>query len=297
MVGVAVAVTASPTVAPSAGPICGLRLPPPRSGEPAFAVPPGGKATARSLTNGIVLCTLLHADGSTFASAQIDRLRQVLEVRFFRIAGRLLLVADAAYPAFPREQGARVSCGSAANRSIGARYWQQTIRWWLGATPSDLPRAQVVRALRAAHAEWTNNVNWCHYPDRANSAALYEGVTSSPFAHDGKSTVEWGRLNNTQDCGGGALACTTTWYDTDGTPVEADVCFNNRAPWSLRPDTRAFDVQSVAAHEFGHVRQFDHVTSERLKQYTLVMWPYFTRGNTSGRELGRGDSLADNSRY
>jgi hypothetical protein len=235
--------------------------------------------------------------GSTFATAQIDRLRHVLELRFFRTSGRPLLAVDAAYPAFPREQGARVSCGSAASRSIGNRYWQQPIRWWLGKTPSGVPRAQVVRAVRAAQSEWTNNVNWCRYPDRADGFALYEGSTTSPFAHDGKSTVEWGRIDNTQDCGGGALACTTTWYDADGTPVESDVCFDARAPWSVRPDARAFDTQSVAAHEFGHVRQFGHVTSERLRQYTLVMWPYFTRGNTSGRELGRGDSLADNSRY
>jgi hypothetical protein len=29
----------------------------------------------------------------------------------------------------------------------------------------------------------------------------------------------------------------------------------------------------------------------------VVMWPYITTGNTSGRKLGRGDALADNRDY
>jgi hypothetical protein len=280
----------------SAVPACGLRLPPPRSGEPRFAVPAGGRATLRSLADRIVLCTLLRADGSAFAHAEIDRLRHVLELRFFRTSGKLLFAADAAYPAFPRTEGARVSCGSAASSTTGERYWRQPIKWWVGTTPGNLPRAQVVQALRAAQSEWTNNVNWCRYPDRAEGAALYQGSTSSRFVEDGKSTVDWGSLSNVQGCNG-SLGCTITWYDGDGTPVESDVRFNARLEWSVRPGAGGFDVQSVATHEFGHVRQFDHVTSQRLREYTLVMWPYFTRGDISGRRLGRGDSLADNKHY
>jgi hypothetical protein len=250
---------------------------------------------ARALADRIVLCTLLRADGSTFAHAQVDRAGHVLEMRFFRASGRLLLAVDAAYPAFPREQGADVGCGSPAFRTTGEGSWRQTIRWRLGRTPGSLDRAQVVKALRAAQAEWTNNVNWCNYPDRANGFALYDGSTSSQFAHDGKNTVAWGKLHD-QSCTG-AIGCTTTWYEADGTPVESDVTFSTAVRWSVRPDAHAFDVQSVAAHEFGHVRQFDHVTSSQLRHYTLVMWPYFMLGNISGRELGRGDSLGDNGRY
>ena len=276
--------------------VCGLRLASPRAGEPRFAVPSGGRATSRSVADRIVLCTLLRGDGSAFAQAHVDRLRHVLDMRFLRPSGRLLVASDAAFPAFPREHGAQVSCGSAAHRSTGHSYWQQTIRWRLGRAPSNLRRADVVRALRAAQSEWTNNVNWCGYPDVAEDFALYLGSTTSGAAHDGMNTVSWGRIDNTQDCNG-ALACTTTWYDAGGTPVESDVTFNALLQWTVRPGGRSFDVQSVAAHEFGHVRQFDHVTSERLRQYTLVMWPYFTRGDTSARKLGRGDAIADNLHY
>ncbi len=53
----------------------------------------------------------------------------------------------------------------------------------------------------------------------------------------------------------------------------------------------------MAAHEIGHVLQFDHVTNASKDEETNVMWPYFTDGNTTGRKLGRGDALADNSHY
>jgi hypothetical protein len=114
--------------------------------------------------------------------------------------------------------------------------------------------------------------------------------------HDGTSTVDWGSLNNTQNCHL-AIACTETWYGSDGSPEESDVRLSTAVEWSLRAGDGGFDLQSVAAHEFGHARQFAHVTSAERRQYTLVMWPYFARGDPSGRMLGRGDAIADNSDY
>ena len=57
------------------------------------------------------------------------------------------------------------------------------------------------------------------------------------------------------------------------------------------------DIQTIAAHEIGHVLQFDHVTNSSKNDDTTLMWPYFTSGDTSGRKLGRGDALADNNHY
>jgi Matrixin len=277
-------------------PTCRLRLPPPRPDEPLFAVPAGGRATGRSLADRIVVCTLFRADGSRYARADIDRLRQVLDLRFFRESGRLLLAADAAYPAVAATQGAEVSCGSAAHETIGNRFWRQPLKWWVAKTPTKLPRGKTVRALRDAQSEWTNNINWCHHDDRADLFARYEGLTSAHFARDGISTVDWGSLRKTQNCNL-ALACAQTWYDHDGNPAESDVRFANAVDWSLQPGAGGYDLQSVAAHEFGHARQFGHVTSARRRQYTLIMWPYLSRGDTSGRKLGRGDSIANNTNY
>jgi hypothetical protein len=226
------------------------------------------------------------------ATARIDRLQQVLEVRFFRRSGRLLFAADAQHPANQSTQGAEVRCASSANSSISTRYWRQTMKWKVGKTPSTESADKVVNALRNAQSAWTNNINWCGNPDKANSASDYEGRTDRALAHDGANTVDWGSLKNTQNCSQ-AIACAATWYDEDGDPVESDVRFSGSVSWSVDPEAGAYDIQSVAVHEFGHVRQFDHVTGSN----TVVMWPYTTKGETSGRKLGKGDSVANNDHY
>lgn len=247
----------------------------------------------RALTGGLTLCRLLRADGSRFAEAETDRFRQLLDIRFYRTSGTLLFAADAAHPVKPTPEGAEVGCSNAASTSIGPRYWRQVIRWWLGTPPKDLPHDKVVDALRNAHSEWNNNINWCGEADKTTGSSQYEGTTSSGLAHDGKSTVDWGSLENDQDCKG-ALACTYNWYDGNGDPVESDVRFSSSEPWSLKPGPDEYDIQTLAAHEFGHVRQFDHVTSGKP---AVVMWPYFAPGDTSGRKLGEGDARGNNSHY
>ena len=148
-----------------------------------------------------------------------------------------------------------------------------------------------------AQSQWTNNINWCwnRRPGEFR-AAHYEGKTSRAAKHDGYSTVDWGSLKNDQDCGG-ALACTVISYDEEGNPVEADVRFNTEFKWSTSGAAGAYDIQSVAAHEIGHVIQFDHVTNSSKRDHTVVMWPYLDIGDISGRKLGRGDALGNNSHY
>ena len=79
----------------------------------------------------------------------------------------------------------------------------------------------------------------------------------------------------------------------NGQPVKADNYFK----WSTTGASNAYDIQSVAAHEIGHVLQFDHVTNQSKRDYTELMWPYVDIGDTTGRKLGRGDALQDNSHY
>ena len=274
-------------------PACDLRLPEPTGGEPRFAIPRGGRATLRALAGGFRLCRLLRADGSRFAQAEIDRLRQVLELRFFRRSGTLLFAADSQFPAKTTTEGADVGCNNDAYGTIGARQWQQPHKWWVGKTPSGLAADKVVQALRSAYSEWTNNVNWCDLPDNAKAQSDYQGRTELKAKHDGKSVVHWGSLEDVQNCSG-ALACAATWYDEQGNPVESDIRFSTAEKWSISPKADSFDVQSVAAHEFGHVRQFDHVTGG---DNTVVMWPYISKGDTSLRKLGRGDSRGNNTKY
>jgi hypothetical protein len=274
---------------------CGLDLPPPARGEIAFRTPAGGRAARRLLAGRLALCTLFRRDGSRFASLYSDSRRRVLSVAFFRPSGVLRRAAEAVHAVTPAETGSDVKCDSSSQASIGKTYWQTTRKWWIGATAPGMNRDKVVKAVRDAQSQWTNNVNWCGIEDQASPPAHYEGKTSRTAKQDGYSTVEWGTLKD-QYCNG-ALACAVIAYDQDGYPTEADIRFNTEFKWSTTGASAAYDIQSVAAHEIGHANQFDHVTNSSKRDHTVVMWPYVDIGDTSGRKLGRGDALGNNSHY
>jgi hypothetical protein len=258
--------------------------------------PAGGRAVRRALTGRFVLCTLLRSDDSRFARLHIDAEQHVLGVAFYRPSGALLSAVDSSYAA-TSPSPANVKCGSSAQATIGNVYWKKTRKWWIGATPGGMNRDAVVSAVRNAQGEWTNDINWCGIKDQANPPASYQGKTSDAAAtEDGKSVVDWGSLKNDQDCNG-AIACTATWYDAKGIPIESDIRFNTAFKWSTTGASGMVDVQTIAAHEIGHVLQFDHVTNSSKNDDTTLMWPYFSPGDTSGRKLGRGDALADNNHY
>ncbi len=274
---------------------CGLRLPAPRNGELLFRTPAGGRAVRRVLVGKIVQCTLTRRDGSRFARLHIDADKHVLGVVFYRPSGALLSAVDSSY-AVASQAPANVKCGSSSQAKIGTGFWKKTRKWWIGATPSGLNRDAVVKAVRNAQSEWTNDINWCGIKDQAAPPASYEGKTSNKAdKQDGKSVVDWGSLSG-QDCAG-AGACTYTWYDAKGSPVESDIRFSNAYKWSTSGASGTLDIQSFAAHEIGHVLQFDHVINSAKDDETNVMWPYFAKGDTTGRKLGRGDALEDNSHY
>ncbi len=275
---------------------CGLRLSTPVRGELAFRIPSGGHAAGRRLAGRLLRCTLFRRDGSRFAHLYSDSHQHVLSVAFFRPSGVLRSASDAAYAVTPAETGSDVKCDSSSQASIGTMYWRTTRKWWIGATAPGINRETVVGAVRSAQSQWTNNVNWCGIEDQASPPAHYEGKTSRAAKHDGYSTVDWGSLKSDQDCSG-ALACTVIAYDEKGNPVEADIRFNTEFKWSTTGASGAYDIQSVGAHEIGHAIQFDHVTNSSKRDETLVMWPYLDIGDTSGRKLGRGDALGNNSHY
>ena len=282
--------------ATAASPPCGVRLTPPARGEPAFRTPAGGRAARRLLAGRLSLCTLYRRDGSRFARLYRDSRQHVLSVAFFRPSGVLRAATDAVYAVTPAETGSDVKCDSSSQESIGETYWRTTRKWWIGATAPGMNRDKVVKAVRDAQSQWTNNVNWCGINDQANPPAHYEGKTSRAAKHDGYSTIDWGSLKSDQYCKG-ALACTFMAYDQEGNPVEADIRFSTEIKWSTTGASDAFDIQSVAAHEIGHANQFGHVTNSSKRDHTVVMWPYIDIGDTSGRKLGRGDALGNNSHY
>ena len=283
-----------PSAAAASGP-CGLQLPSPQRGEIPFRAPAGGRAIRRALAGRLVQCTLERRDGSRFARLRIDADDHVLGVAFYRPSGTISSAVDASHEA-TSSMPAQVKCGSSAQATVGAGFWKKSRTWWIGDTPKGIDRDEAIKAVRNAQSEWTNNINWCGIKDQAGPPASYEGTTSAAAAsNDGKSVVDWGTLGG-QDCSG-AGACTYTWYDAKGTPIESDIRFSTSYAWSTTGASGKIDIQSFAAHEIGHTLQFDHVTDASKDEETNVMWPYFAKGDTSGRKLGRGDALEDNSHY
>jgi hypothetical protein len=273
---------------------CGVRLAAAARGEIAFTLPAGGRALRRALAGGFARCTLLRRDGTRFAELDSDAQHRFLGLAFYRRSGTLIHTSDAA-PA-GGSNGSNVKCGSSSQASLSAAYWRTSLKWSVGATPSGLNKDKVIGAVRNAVSEWNNNINWCGIKDQANVPISYQGTTSAKGVHDEKNTVAWASLKNDQDCSG-ALACASTWYDGSGKPIEADIRFDTGVKWSTSGASGAYDIQSVAAHEFGHVLQFGHVTNGGKEDETNLMWPYVDMADTTGHKLGRGDATADNSHY
>ena len=246
-----------------------------------------------ALAGGFRLCRLLRADGSRFAQAESTG------------CGRCSSSASSVVPARScspqtrnsrprRRQRGPTSVATTTHTPTSARATGSSpTSGGSGKTPSNLAADKVVQALRSAYSEWANNINWCDLTDNAKAQSDYQGRTELKAKQDGKNVVHWGNLEDVQGCEARspALPRGTT---SEGNPVESDIRFSTAEEWSISPDAGSYDIQSVAAHEFGHVRQFDHVTTG---DNTVVMWPYISRGDTSLRKLGRGDSRGNNTEY
>ena len=92
---------------------------------------------------------------------------------------------------------------------------------------------------------------------------------------------------------GNAIAVTYTWRWSTG-EYESDTVFSNRVPWAVIPVTSdgcnegvaAYDLQSIATHEFGHIYGLDHPAGDRF----ATMYAYGYTGETLKQTLAASDS-------
>ena len=138
--------------------------------------------------------------------------------------------------------------------------------------------SQVVSALEAGFAPWNTG--------GAPRFTVGTGSTATKQKANRQTDLLFARTN------GGSLAVTYTWRWSDGT-VESDTVFNTGVTWKLLgsagdgclEDQPFYDLQNIAAHEFGHIYGLDHPSGARYE--TMYMYGY--TGETLKRTLGAGD--------
>ena len=232
--------------------------PAPAARRAPFKTPAGGRAVRRALAGRFGLCTLLRRDGSRFALLHIVRgarprggvlsaLRGAVE------RGRPLLRRGREEPG-EREvrQLLEASIGSGTGRRRGSGGSARRQR--------ESNRDAVVRRSGTRRASGrTTSTGAASRTRRSHPPPTRGRRRTTADTRDGKSVIDWGNLRTIRTAP--ALACTFTWYDGKGNPIESDIRFNTADKWSTTGASGAFDIQSIAAHEIGHVLQFDHVTN------------------------------------
>lgn len=263
---------------------------------PPFVLPGSGRAVHAPNAFGGTTVSLYRADGSLFARRVLDAKGRILETAYHFPDGTGIAVS-ATYlgrrEARPRgPAGPLASCGTDSQNFTG-HFWTQTMNWYWnqGSTPGNLDLTLTLSALRGARIEWESNVNWCGIADGSTMNFTYQGTTTASYGDNGINTVGWGNIAQT-GCPAGSAACTRTEWDGSNHITEADTRMDASGNWANNGAANYADVQSVMAHETGHAIGFDHVTTS-----SNVMYPTIFLGDTSNRELGRGDANEDNAHY
>jgi hypothetical protein len=141
---------------------------------------------------------------------------------------------------------ALVSCTRAQSPAPTHTWRERSIHYWINREANDLSE----RTVRGVFEEWGR---------RTGITFVYEGRAEAAVRPDGKSTVSfltrWPRSlpKKTAYC--------RTWYDKDGSTIEADIAFNcELARFTTlstnRPDS--YYLEGVLSHEIGHMLGLGH---------------------------------------
>jgi hypothetical protein len=208
----------------------------------------------------------------------------------------------------------REGCYSDAYADLGYKVMNpkvtgRTIRYQLNFStkPPGLARREASSAVQKAARNMFDTRNGCRMGDRVPARVDYGGKTGAP-AHagkefcgidDGRSVVAFGDLKSNTP----AASCTISG---NGGPnyqevFSADIKINKADfQWTTTPNSRscarAYDLEGVTTHEWGHVFGLGHIPEDGSQN--LTMSPVIN-GPCQGseRSLGRGDVLGLDSKY
>ncbi len=139
-------------------------------------------------------------------------------------------------------------------------------------------------AVRAGYQVW-ENVSGSYFSE------TYLGTTTRGLSiYDGYNVVSWGD----SEAGTSTLAvCWTRYQPSTGKVYECDIEFQNDYTWSASGEAGKYDIQAIAAHEFGHTLSLGDLYGGGDTEKT--MYGYGSTGETKARTLHQDD--IDGIRY
>jgi hypothetical protein len=121
----------------------------------------------------------------------------------------------------------------------------------------------------------------------------FEGTTGTRDRDD-DDDVNLLTLAPSESLGGGVLAATFLVNDASGILRDVDIVFSSEVDYTTSdsPDPSRYDLESVAAHEIGHLLGLEHTGLARA-----TMAPFSDRGDVHQRTLESDDAIGASVLY